>query len=202
MYHYARAVALAARRTPRPRRPRSTRSPISTPRRTSSPSSRGACRRRRSSTPRARRHGPARRRARRPRGAAGAYEEAVALQDKLSLHRAALLVLPGAPVARRVRLRQGRLDDAERAFRDSLASVRNNGWAIAGLGEVYKRKGDRNGRGGGAAGLCEGMVRSRRGAGPGAAVGAAGGCAGAAPFARDLHHHGVAGVKKRYRKNS
>ena len=44
-----------------------------------------------------------------------------------------------------VRLRQGRLDDAERAFRDSLARVRNNGWALAGLAEVYKRKGDRNG---------------------------------------------------------
>jgi hypothetical protein len=24
-------------------------------------------------------------------------------------------------------------------------SVRNNGWALAGLAEVYKRKGDRNG---------------------------------------------------------
>ncbi|HEY5323211.1 MAG TPA: hypothetical protein VIK58_10325, partial [Caldimonas sp.] len=44
-----------------------------------------------------------------------------------------------------VRLRQGRLDDAETAFRDSLARVRNNGWALAGLAEVYKRKGDKNG---------------------------------------------------------
>ncbi len=41
-----------------------------------------------------------------------------------------------------VRLRQGRLDEAEQAFRDSLARVRNNGWALAGLAETYKRKGD------------------------------------------------------------
>ena len=41
-----------------------------------------------------------------------------------------------------VRLRQGRLDEAEKAFRDSLARVRNNGWAIAGLAETYRRKGN------------------------------------------------------------
>lgn len=41
-----------------------------------------------------------------------------------------------------VRLRQGRLDEAEKALRDSLARVRNNGWALAALAEVYKRKGD------------------------------------------------------------
>jgi cytochrome c-type biogenesis protein CcmH/NrfG len=39
-------------------------------------------------------------------------------------------------------LRQGKLDEAEKAFRDSLARVRSNGWALAGLTEVYKRKGD------------------------------------------------------------
>jgi hypothetical protein len=41
-----------------------------------------------------------------------------------------------------VRLRQGRLDDAEKAFRESLLRVRNNGWALAGLAETYRRKGD------------------------------------------------------------
>jgi cytochrome c-type biogenesis protein CcmH/NrfG len=41
-----------------------------------------------------------------------------------------------------VRLQQGRLDDAEKAFRDSLARVRSNGWALAGLADVYRRKGD------------------------------------------------------------
>jgi len=41
-----------------------------------------------------------------------------------------------------VYLRQGKLDDAERAFRESLARVRGNGWALAGLVETYQRKGD------------------------------------------------------------
>jgi cytochrome c-type biogenesis protein CcmH/NrfG len=41
-----------------------------------------------------------------------------------------------------VRLRQGRLDEAEKALRESLARVRNNGWALAGLAEVYKRNGN------------------------------------------------------------
>jgi tetratricopeptide (TPR) repeat protein len=41
-----------------------------------------------------------------------------------------------------VQLRQGKLDDAEKSFRESLARVRNNGWALAGLAETYRRKGD------------------------------------------------------------
>ena len=77
--------------------------------------------------------------------AAAAYEEAVALQDKLSYTEPPYWYYPVRQSLGSVRLRQGRLDDAERAFRDSLASVRNNGWALAGLAEVYKRKGDRNG---------------------------------------------------------
>ena len=77
--------------------------------------------------------------------AAVAYEEAIALQDKLSYTEPPYWYYPVRQSLGGVRLRQGRLDDAERAFRDSLASVRNNGWALAGLAEVYKRKGDRNG---------------------------------------------------------
>ena len=77
--------------------------------------------------------------------AALAYEEAVALQDKLSYTEPPYWYYPVRQSLGGVRLRQGRLDDAERAFRDSLASVRNNGWALAGLAEVYKRKGDKNG---------------------------------------------------------
>jgi Tfp pilus assembly protein PilF len=41
-----------------------------------------------------------------------------------------------------VQLRQGKLDEAEKSFRASLARVRNNGWALAGLAETYRRKGD------------------------------------------------------------
>ena len=39
-------------------------------------------------------------------------------------------------------LRQGKLDEAEKTFRESLLRTRNNGWALAGLAEVYQRKGD------------------------------------------------------------
>jgi len=35
-----------------------------------------------------------------------------------------------------------RLDDAERAFRESLSRVRHNGCALAGLAETYRRMGD------------------------------------------------------------
>jgi hypothetical protein len=41
-----------------------------------------------------------------------------------------------------VLLREGRIDEAEKIFRESLARVRNNSWALAGLAETYRRKGD------------------------------------------------------------
>jgi Tfp pilus assembly protein PilF len=41
-----------------------------------------------------------------------------------------------------VRLRQGKYDEAEKMFRESLTRVRNNAWALAGLAETYQRKGD------------------------------------------------------------
>ena len=40
-----------------------------------------------------------------------------------------------------VLLRMGELDAAEDAFRASLAKALNNGWALFGLGEVYRRMG-------------------------------------------------------------
>jgi len=78
-------------------------------------------------------------------GAAKAYEEAIALEDNLNYTEPPYWYYPVRQSLGGVRLRQGRLDDAERAFRDSLARVRNNGWALAGLAEVYRLKGDRNG---------------------------------------------------------
>jgi tetratricopeptide (TPR) repeat protein len=78
-------------------------------------------------------------------GAAKAYEDAIAIEDSLSYTEPPYWYYPVRQSLGSVRLRQGRLDDAERAFRDSLVRVRNNGWAIAGLAEVYKQKGDRNG---------------------------------------------------------
>ena len=40
-----------------------------------------------------------------------------------------------------VLLRLGRLDAAEEVFRASLVRAPNNGWALYGLGEVYRRNG-------------------------------------------------------------
>ena len=75
-------------------------------------------------------------------GAAKAYEEAIFIEDSLAYMEPPYWYYPIRQSLGSVRLRQGRLDDAEKAFRDSLARVRNNGWALAGLAEVYKRKGN------------------------------------------------------------
>jgi tetratricopeptide (TPR) repeat protein len=75
-------------------------------------------------------------------GAAKAYEDAIFIEDSLSYMEPPFWYYPVRQSLASVRLRQGRLDEAERAFRDSLARVRNNGWALAGLAEVYKRTGD------------------------------------------------------------
>jgi len=75
-------------------------------------------------------------------GAAKAYEDAIFIEDTLSYMEPRYWDFPVRQALGSVRLRQGRLDDAEKAFRDSLAQVRNSGWALAGLAETYKRKGD------------------------------------------------------------
>ncbi len=76
-------------------------------------------------------------------GAAKAYEDAVFLEDSLSYMEPPYWYYPIRQSLAAVRLRQGRLEEAERAFRESLARVRNNGWALAGLAEVYRRMGDK-----------------------------------------------------------
>ncbi|MBV8037449.1 MAG: hypothetical protein JOY88_20570 [Pelomonas sp.] len=75
-------------------------------------------------------------------GAADALEQAVAIEDGLTYTEPPYWYYPVRQSLGAVRLRQGRLDEAEKALRDSLARVRNNGWALAALAEVYKRKGD------------------------------------------------------------
>ena len=75
-------------------------------------------------------------------GAATALEQAVAIEEGLAYTEPAYWYYPVRQSLGAVRLRQGRLDEAEKALRDSLARVRNNGWALAALAEVYKRKGD------------------------------------------------------------
>jgi len=77
--------------------------------------------------------------------AAKAYEDAIAIQDRLSYMEPPYWYYPVRQSLGSVRLRQGRLGDAEQAFRDSLGRVPNNGWALAGLAEVYRKKGDARG---------------------------------------------------------
>lgn len=72
--------------------------------------------------------------------AAEAYEEAVFLEDSLAYMEPPYWYYPVRQSLGSVRLRQGRLDEAEQAFRDSLGRVRNNGWALAGLAETYRLK--------------------------------------------------------------
>ena len=76
-------------------------------------------------------------------GAARAYEQAIAIEDALSYIEPPYWYYPVRQSLGAVQLRQGRLDAAEQTLRDSLGRVRNNGWALAGLVEVYQRKGDR-----------------------------------------------------------
>ena len=65
-----------------------------------------------------------------------------AIADGLAYYEPPFWYYPVRQSLGSVRLRQGRLDDAEKAFRESLARVRNSGWALAGLVEVAKRRGD------------------------------------------------------------
>lgn len=74
--------------------------------------------------------------------AASAYEQAIELEDALAYMEPPYWYYPIRQSLGSVYLRQGKLDAAEKALRDSLARVRSNGWALAGLAEVYKRKGD------------------------------------------------------------
>jgi tetratricopeptide (TPR) repeat protein len=75
-------------------------------------------------------------------GAAKAYEDAIAIEDGLSYTEPPYWYYPVRQSLGSVRLRQGKLDEAQQAFRDSLIRVRNNGWALAGLAEVERRRGD------------------------------------------------------------
>jgi len=75
-------------------------------------------------------------------GAAKAYEDAIFIEDSLAYMEPPYWYFPVRQSLASVRLRQGKLEDAEKAFRESLARVRNNGWALAGLAETYKRQGN------------------------------------------------------------
>jgi tetratricopeptide (TPR) repeat protein len=75
-------------------------------------------------------------------GAARSYRTAIAIEDNLAYMEPSYWYYPVRQSLGAVLLRQGRLDEAEQAFRESLARVRNNGWALAGLAEVYRAQGN------------------------------------------------------------
>jgi len=78
-------------------------------------------------------------------GAAKSYERAIAIADALAYTEPPYWYYPVRQSLGGVRLRQGKLAEAEAAFRESLGRVRNNGWALAGLAETARQKGDVNG---------------------------------------------------------
>ncbi len=75
-------------------------------------------------------------------GAIGAYQQAVALQDSLPYTEPPYWYYPVRQSLGAALLRAGRVDEAEQAFRASLARTPSNGWALSGLIEVYRKRGD------------------------------------------------------------
>lgn len=74
--------------------------------------------------------------------AADQYRKAIALEDNLAYMEPAYWYYPIRQSLGAVLLQQGDTAGAEQAFRDSLNRVPNNGWALYGLSEVYKKRGD------------------------------------------------------------
>jgi tetratricopeptide (TPR) repeat protein len=73
--------------------------------------------------------------------ARAAFEQAVALQDALPYSEPPHWYYPVRQSLGAVLVRLGRLDAAEEVFRTSLMRAPNNGWALYGLTEVYRRNG-------------------------------------------------------------
>jgi tetratricopeptide (TPR) repeat protein len=74
--------------------------------------------------------------------AIGRFEQAIALEDKLAYMEPPYWYYPLRQSLGALQLLNGDADSAEQAFRASLAKVPNNGWALYGLAEVYRKRGD------------------------------------------------------------
>jgi len=75
-------------------------------------------------------------------GAIRYYQEAVAAQDSLPYTEPPYWYYPVRQSLGAALLRAGRLEEAESAFRTSFAKTPSNGWALRGLMEVYRQRGD------------------------------------------------------------
>jgi len=95
-------------------------------------------------------------------GAAKAYEEAITVEDALAYMEPPYWYYPIRQSLGSVYLRQGKLDAAEKALRDSLGRVQQR-LGAGGPGGGLQAQGRREGRGLGAQGLRASMAR-RRGA--------------------------------------
>jgi len=73
--------------------------------------------------------------------ARSAFEQAVAIQDRLAYSEPPFWYYPVGQSLGAVLLRLGELNAAEDAFRASLVRAPNSGWALYGLSEVYRRMG-------------------------------------------------------------
>lgn len=71
-----------------------------------------------------------------------AYQQAVTLQDALPYTEPPHWYYPVRQSLGAAQLRAGQLDEAEQTFRASLARTPSNGWALRGLMEVYRKRGD------------------------------------------------------------
>jgi tetratricopeptide (TPR) repeat protein len=74
--------------------------------------------------------------------AIAAYREAIAVQDKLPYMEPPYWYYPVRQSLGAALLRAGQSEAAEKVFRDSLARTPSNGWALRGLMEVYRKRGD------------------------------------------------------------
>ena len=74
--------------------------------------------------------------------AIAAYRNAVAIQDALPYMEPPYWYYPVRQSLGVALLRAGQLDQAEQVFRTSLARTPSNGWALRGLMEVYRVRGD------------------------------------------------------------
>lgn len=75
-------------------------------------------------------------------GAIKAYREAIAVQDGLPYTEPPYWYYPVRQSLGAALLRAGKLGEAEQVFRASLARTPSNGWALRGLIEVYRQRGD------------------------------------------------------------